>query len=170
MSYKDPEKQKEYQREKQKKYRERRSNAVVTPGEVVTPTSTNKVVTRPAEVVTRTPLPLEGMEPHLAQSWRSVAELQASDPDKLRRIVAGVVEKGHGNVVWWGCFGPSFNQIAEVFLGMHPKGEDYGVPYGEPTFPVVVPVRRKSELVISQLPDEQVHSLYTRLHHAPVAW
>lgn len=105
---------------------------------------------------------------HLARSWKSVAEAQAEG--KLEAIVRGVVAKEHGGLVRWGCSGPLFQEIAEVWYAPKALPDDADVmgPMAEEFLPEELArfekVRgRKNTLVIARLPQAQRDELYRGL-------
>lgn len=145
MTYADPEKRREYAREAMRKKR-----GITTEG-----------ITAPVDVIP---------DSHMARSWKSVAKMQGENPEGLRKIVMGVVEKGHGGLVRWGASGPVFQDIGQVFFGAKPLADDadqtgpMADEFSSEEVKVFAEKRaRQNVLVISRLPQAQRDELYRGL-------
>ncbi|MCK9601048.1 MAG: hypothetical protein M0R06_18545 [Sphaerochaeta sp.] len=145
--YADKEKRREYAREAMRKKR-----------------GYNKGDVTPEGVIPEDVIPSS----HLERSWRSVARAQADGT--LGAIVKGVVEKGHGGLVRWGCSGPTFQEIASVFFGGKNLPEDADVmgpmadEFTDEEMAAHAKVRnRQNVLVIARLPKSQQDELYRGL-------
>ncbi len=144
MTYADVEKAREANRLKQARHRER------------------------VKGVTERGVTPQGVTTHLERSWRSVAKAQAEG--SLEAIVRGVVAKGHGGLVRWGCSGPTFQEIASVFFGAKalPADADVMGPMADEWLPEELEAHRKvreraNVLVIARLPKALQDELYRGL-------
>ena len=68
---------------------------------------------------------LTGMDAHMRASWESVARCWVEDKEGMRRLIGPLAKKemearknggDETYIVRWGCFGPTFGEITEVFL------------------------------------------------------
>ena len=68
---------------------------------------------------------LTGMDAHMRRSWEGVAREWVRDPEGMRRLIGPLAKKemearknggDETYIVRWGVWGPSFADIAEVFL------------------------------------------------------
>jgi hypothetical protein len=144
MTYADVEKAREANRLKQARHRER------------------------VKGVTERGVTPQGVTTHLERSWRGVAKAQAEGT--LEAIVKGVVAKGHGGLVRWGCSGPLLQDVASVFLGAKALPEDADVmgPMADEFTDEELEAHRKvreraNVLVIGKLPKAQQDELYRGL-------
>ena len=68
---------------------------------------------------------LTGMDAHMRRSWESVARCWVEDKEGMRKLIGPLAKKevearknggDETYIVRWGCFGPTFGEITEVFL------------------------------------------------------